>query len=123
MDKWQEKGPHANLRAEMPQTDFAQNMEELRKNLALKFAPPLFNFFALPSKTICAAKEMVPARICRAPAKPMVTARAPSFAAMKTATGVRGSTAARKDAKRLVVVLPVALAGKMRGSVQAAGTA
>ena len=123
MDKWQEKGPHANLRAEMPQTDFAQNMEELRKNLALKFAPPLFNFFALPTKTICAAKEMVPARICRAPAKPIATARAPLFVAMTTATGVRGSTVARKIANRLAVVLPATHAGKMRVSVQAAGTA
>ena len=123
MDKWQEKGPHANLRAEMPQTDCAQNKEQLRNNLALKFAPPLFNCFALPSKTICAAKEMVPARICRAPAKPIVIVRAHLFVAMTTATGVKGSTAARKNANPLAVVLPAAHVGKMRVSVQAAGIA
>ena len=123
MEKWQEKGPRANSRAKMPQMDCVQNKEESRKNLALIIAPLLFNFFAPPTKTICAAKALAPARICRAPAKPMVTARVPSFAAMTTAPGLRGSTAARRDAKRLVVVVPVAPAGKMRVSVQAAGTA
>ena len=100
------------------QTVSAQNYT--RKSLAPKFAPLLSNSFALPTKTICAAKEMARARICRALAKSIATVRVPSFVALTTVPGLlRGSTVARKNARQkgVAINIIVALARQMRESV------
>ena len=77
-------------------------------------APPHFNHFALPTKSIYAAREVAPVRICRVPVRQIATARAPSFVVLKTVIGLRVSTAARKNAKRMGVALVRVLARKMR---------
>ena len=91
----------------------------MRKNRALIFAPVLFNFFALPTKINFAAKEMVSARRCRALAKLITIAQDLSFVALKTVIGQKGSTAARKNAKGMVVAHLRVPAGKMRVSALA----
>ena len=82
------------------------------------FAPPLFNRYALPTKSIYAAREMAPVRKCRVPVRQIATARVPSFVALKTVIGLRVSTAARKNAKRMGVALVRVLARKMRVSAR-----
>ena len=80
----------------------------------MALVPPLFNHFALPTKSICAAREMAPARRIRVPVTQIVTARAPSFVALITVIGLRVSTAARKNAKGMGVALHRVLARQMR---------
>ena len=84
----------------------------------MALVPPLFNHFALPTKSICAAREMAPARRIRVPVTQLVTARVPSFVALTTVIGLRVSTAARKNAKRMGVALVRVLARKMRVPVK-----
>ena len=80
----------------------------------MALVPPLFNHFALPTKSICAAREMAPARRIKVPVTLIATARAPSFVELITVIGLRVSTAARKNAKRMGVALVRVLARKMR---------
>ena len=84
----------------------------------MALVPPLFNHFALPTKSIYAAREMAPVRKCRVPARQIATARVPSFVALTTVIGLRVSTAARKNAKRMGVALVRVLARKMRVPVK-----
>ena len=77
----------------------------MRKSHAMALAPPLFNLFALLTKSICAAREMAPARRIRVPVTLIATARPPSFVELITVIGLRVSTAARKNAKGVGVAL------------------
>ena len=61
--------------------------EGSRKITALEFAPLPSNCIAHPTKIICAAKVMAPAKRCKALAKLIVIVRVPSFVARKTVTG------------------------------------
>ena len=113
MGKLQGRGLVANSRVDWPQTNCAET-KQLRKNHAMALAPPLFNLFALPTKSICAAREMEPARRIGVPVTQIVTARAPSFVALITVIGLRASTAARKNAKGMGVALQRVLARQVR---------
>ena len=94
MEQWQGRGLLVNTWEDPLKTTCAHPMDLLRKNIALEFAHLLFNSFALTTKTICAAKEMVIAKRCRAPARRIMTARVPLLVAVTAVTGLRGSTAA-----------------------------
>ena len=61
---------------------------------------------------------MAPVRKCRVPVRLIATARVPSFVALKTVIGLRVSTAARKNAKRMGVALVRVFARKMRVPVK-----
>ena len=64
--------------------------EGSRKMTALEFAPLPSNCIAHPTKTICAAKVMAPAKRCKALAMMIVIVRVPSFVERRTVSGPRG---------------------------------
>ena len=84
------KGLHVNSRGKMSWIGCVNLRKEgFRKITALEFALLPSNFFAHPTKIICAAKVMAPAKRCKALAKLIVIVRDPSFVARKTVTGQR----------------------------------
>ena len=90
VEKCPGKCPHVNSRGKMSLIDYVDLKKEgSRKITALEFAPLLSNFFAHPTKIICAAKEMAPVKRCKALAKMMVIVRVPSFVERKTVSGPR----------------------------------
>ena len=113
MGKLQGRGLVANFRVDWSLMKCAET-KQLRKTYAMALAPPLFNHFALPTKTICAAREMAPARRIRVPVTQIGTARAPSLVASITVIGVRVSTAVGENVKRMGVALCRVLARQVR---------
>ena len=97
VEKCPGKGPHVNSRGKMWLIGYVDLKKEgSRKMTALEFAPLPSNCIAHPTKIICAAKVMAPAKRCKALVKLIVIVRVPSFVAKKTATGQRKLTAVRK---------------------------
>ena len=117
MGKLQGRGLTANSRIDWSQTKCAET-KQLRKKHAMALAPPVFNPFALPTKSICVAREKAPARTIRAPVRLIATARIPLFVALITAIGLKMSTVVRKNVKRMGAALRRVLAKQVKVPVR-----